>query len=131
MSNASATETDSESLVYTLDSPATVPLISQVGGKGLSLIDCFAAGFPVPPGFVLSVAFFQSWLDSIKNTREWNKFTEDPSKQACDVLKEACNKLQLDSKQEEALNTALQTKRVMCSRKHVSSFSSTRNKKRH
>ncbi len=106
MSNASATETDSESLVYTLDSPATVPLISQVGGKGLSLIDCFAAGFPVPPGFVLSVAFFQSWLDSIKNTREWNKFTEDPSKQACD-------------------------ERVMCSRKHVSSFSSTRNKKRH
>jgi pyruvate,water dikinase len=109
MSNATATETDSEPLVYTLASPATIPLISQVGGKGLSLIDCCAAGFPVPPGFVLSVAFFQSWLDSIKNTHEWNNFTEDPSKQACDVLKEACIKLQLDPKQEEALNTALQT----------------------
>ena len=105
-----------ESLIYSLQPRESAPSndgaptsISQVGGKGLSLIDCSAAGFPVPPGFVLSVAFFQSWLDSIKNTREWKKFTEDPSKQACDVLKEACIKLQLDPKQEQALNTALQT----------------------
>jgi pyruvate,water dikinase len=104
-----------ETLIYSLQpresAPSNdgAPSISQVGGKGLSLIDCCAARFPVPPGFVLSVAFFQSWLDSIKNTREWNNFTDDPSKQACDVLKEACIKLQLDPKQEEALNTALQT----------------------
>lgn len=100
-------------LVYSLRSNEsalnddTAPSIAQVGGKGLSLIDCSMAGFPVPPGFVLTVAFFESWLDTIKSTNEWNEFTRDASKQACDALKHHCTSLQLDSNQRQALDTAM------------------------
>ena len=64
-------------------------------------------GFPVPPGFVLSVAFFEPWLHKIKSTNEWKAFTQDPSKEACDALKKQCDSLKLDTRQEQALNGAL------------------------
>jgi len=96
-------------LAYSLRPPESAlgaASISQVGGKGLSLIDCSKAGFPVPPGFVLSVAFFESWLDNIKNTKEWKAFTQNPSKDACDALKAQCVKLKLDARQQQELNGA-------------------------
>ncbi len=40
-----------------------LPQISQVGGKGYSLIKMTQAGLRVPPGFVLSVNFFKPWID--------------------------------------------------------------------
>jgi phosphoenolpyruvate synthase/pyruvate phosphate dikinase len=42
------------------------PELSQVGGKGMSLIFMTRRGLPVPPGFVLSVAFFEPWLEYVK-----------------------------------------------------------------
>jgi len=95
--------------IYSLTLSDSNVSISQVGGKGLSLIDCSNAGFPVPPGFVLSVAFFESWLENTKNTSEWKAFTQNPSKDACDALKAQCIKLKLDARQQQELNGALHT----------------------
>lgn len=85
------------------------PLISEVGGKGLSLIDCSKAGFPVPAGFVLSVSFFEPWLETIKSSQEWKYFVTDRSKDACDALKECCSSLKLNATQRQHLNTAMKT----------------------
>ena len=42
---------------------------SQVGGKGFSLIRMANGGFPVPPGMVLGVSFFDEWLAEL-NAKE-------------------------------------------------------------
>ena len=47
------------------------PGLSLVGGKGMSLILMTREGLPVPQGFVLSVAFFEPWLEYIKKSPEW------------------------------------------------------------
>ncbi|MGD9145358.1 MAG: PEP/pyruvate-binding domain-containing protein, partial [Anaerolineae bacterium] len=47
------------------------PELVQVGGKAWSLIYMTQHGLRVPPGFVLTVAFFQPWLDQIRATPEW------------------------------------------------------------
>ena len=99
-------------MVYSLqpsESSLCSASISGVGGKGLSLIDCNAAGFPVPPGFVLSVAFFEPWLADIKAAKEWKTFAREPNKGACDALKALCaTSLKLDSRQQQELDTAVQ-----------------------
>lgn len=46
---------------------------NAVGGKGASLIDMARAGFPVPPGGVLTTAFFTPWFQEIKATESWKK----------------------------------------------------------
>ena len=51
-----------------------IPEISQVGGKGYSLIKMTNAGLNVPPGFVLSVEFFKPWINTIKSSEDWKKF---------------------------------------------------------
>jgi phosphohistidine swiveling domain-containing protein len=45
--------------------------ISQVGGKGYSLLKMALAGMPVPSGFVLSTGFFTAWLDGIEKSEPW------------------------------------------------------------
>mmetsp|Transcript_20628 Transcript_20628/g.43113 ORF Transcript_20628/g.43113 Transcript_20628/m.43113 type:complete len:966 (-) Transcript_20628:174-3071(-) len=92
------------------------PLLSRVGGKGLSLIQSSSNGFPVPKGFVLSVDFFQPWIDLCTDdaspSEAWKAFREkatalqqqggshglddDPpsmtiGKEDCDALKSACH----------------------------------------
>ncbi|QSH41912.1 PEP/pyruvate-binding domain-containing protein [Lentisphaerota bacterium ZTH] len=52
----------------------SVPKISEVGGKGLSLIISSREKMPVPPGFVLTVEFFRPWLESIKSSPLWKSF---------------------------------------------------------
>ena len=37
----------------------------QVGGKGYSLIKMSNGGFPVPAGMVISVTFFDNWLEEL------------------------------------------------------------------
>lgn len=44
------------------------PELSQVGGKAMSLIFTTQHGLPVPPGFVLSVVFFEPWFEYIPST---------------------------------------------------------------
>ena len=60
-------------LVYRF-SDKYIPDLSEVGGKGLSLIKGSKSDLPVPPGFVLTVEFFKSWFDLLKNTKNWDSF---------------------------------------------------------
>ena len=111
------------------------PSLSEVGGKGLSLIQSSKNGFPVPKGFVLSVLFFQPWIDLCMGTGgsdAWENFArkagamqENPNdggdaavaitKEDCDALKTACyQKLAVGDigcyftpNQEEALREAI------------------------
>ncbi|MCC6315962.1 MAG: hypothetical protein IT337_18335, partial [Thermomicrobiales bacterium] len=47
------TSADEHEWVASLDTAATR---AEVGGKGASLADLVAAGFPVPPGFAVTTA---------------------------------------------------------------------------
>ena len=90
------------------------PTLGTIGGKALSLYET-SSTFNVPPGFVLSVAFFQPWLDGIKNTDEWKAFVAvcgagagAVTKEHCDAIKAKCQKtLSLDASQEKELNRAI------------------------
>jgi len=88
------------------------PSLSEVGGKALSLIEASAAKFPVPPGLVLTVAFFEAWLEDIGKSPEWVNFIEagvGATKELCDGVKALCiNSLVLTSDQETYLQEALQ-----------------------
>ena len=42
--------------------------LGRVGGKALNLITTTRAGFRVPEGVALSVAFFEEWTDRVKAT---------------------------------------------------------------
>ena len=87
------------------------PELTQVGGKAMSLILMTQRGLPVPPGFVLSVAFFEPWLEAIRQTAEWAKALNSPPealKRRCDALKALCRDLELDDKRKAALARALE-----------------------
>jgi hypothetical protein len=43
-----------DDLVFPVDSPKTT--LAAVGGKGANLVQLVRAGFPVPPGFLISTA---------------------------------------------------------------------------
>lgn len=96
-------------LVYSFSAEEKVEL-SQVGGKGLSLIFMTRHGLPVPPGFVLTVAFFQPWLDAIQQTPEWTAVLSgipEFRKQQCDALKAAAMAFELDEHQRTTLAQAV------------------------
>lgn len=93
-------------VIYSFDTDKK-PELSQVGGKGLSLIVMTQHGLPVPPGVVLSVAFFEPWINYIRKTPEWDQFSSDITKKSCDALKKICMSLKIDDKQKKALESAL------------------------
>ncbi|MFZ2642243.1 MAG: PEP/pyruvate-binding domain-containing protein, partial [Verrucomicrobiia bacterium] len=49
----------------------SLPSLSQVGGKALSLARMTKVGFNVPVGFTLSTEFFADWISGIVGSREW------------------------------------------------------------
>ncbi|MCW5824065.1 MAG: hypothetical protein KIT34_14770 [Cyanobacteria bacterium TGS_CYA1] len=87
--------------------------LSQVGGKGYSLIAGSASGLPVPPGFVLTVSFFSSWLEELKKSEEWKQFLQSANAnngdldKKCAKLKKLASKLTLSAEQKETLEKAL------------------------
>ncbi len=110
------------------------PSLSEVGGKGLSLIQSSKNKFPVPKGFVLSVEFFQPWIDLCMDeatSEAWKIFAEKAravqeqqeeeecetkiTKEDCDAVKSSCNKklavgkngLYFTPDQEKALQDAI------------------------
>uniref|UniRef100_A0A7S4MCW2 Pyruvate phosphate dikinase AMP/ATP-binding domain-containing protein n=1 Tax=Odontella aurita TaxID=265563 RepID=A0A7S4MCW2_9STRA len=107
---------------YTFDSRED-PLLSEVGGKGLSLIQSTRAGFDVPGGFVLSVAFFEPWLVHIHSTEEWLAFVDSvgerdglgegeddkTSRKLCDDIKARCSELEFNTTQSQELDEALRS----------------------
>lgn len=92
------------------------PGLAQVGGKGSSLIEMTRAGLPVPPGFVLTTDFFQSWLEELRATPEWHAFVsavraEEPSdeelRRRTSDLQAACDGLSLAGSQQRQLSEAV------------------------
>ena len=91
--------------------PDETPELAQVGGKAMSLIRMTLYGLPIPPGFVLSVAFFAPWLEHILATPEWtNASNSAPEnlKHNTIALKTLCMGLELDHEQKKALAKALE-----------------------
>src|SRR5215831_4244359 len=77
------------SLIVYFDEPEA-GLVSRVGGKGSNLITLTAAGFPVPPGFVITADAYQLFLDRIDwLERELATFDYDHP----DRLREQCARL--------------------------------------
>ncbi len=60
------------------DGAAELPSIKAVGGKGYSLIRMRREGLPVPPGFVLTVNFFEPWTTAITASKLWREFLDAP-----------------------------------------------------
>jgi pyruvate,water dikinase len=83
------------------------PILTEVGGKAKSLIDTTKAGFEVPDGFVLTVAFFEEWLDDLMNRKEWKDFLVSQDQKNCDVIKTIGSGLEFSESQNQALEKAL------------------------
>lgn len=71
--------------------------IEAVGGKGFSLVRMSQAGLPVPPGFPLTVRFFQPWVTTITGTSEWKELlaadeTEWPQPGIADWMRSGWNR---------------------------------------
>ncbi len=84
--------------------------LSKVGGKGQSLIRMTQLGLPVPPGFVLTVEFFEPWMNELKLTDEWNNFVHSGGKnlkEICDALKARAGKLEFSKEQQQMVEDAL------------------------
>ena len=85
-----------------------LPQISQVGGKGYSLIKMTHAGLAVPPGFVLSVAFFKPWILQLKSLDAWKSFLAQPTLESITKVKASCSSLELTPGQSQVLTESLQ-----------------------
>jgi len=53
-----------------------LPEIAEVGGKGYSLIKLSSLDLNVPNGIVLTVTFFNEWINKVKATSLYHKFLE-------------------------------------------------------
>jgi len=97
-------------LVYPFTTEET-PDLEQVGGKGMSLITMTQHSLPVPPGFVLSVDFFEPWLTFIQYLPLWEQTLSQFPEQLklnSESLKEVCLELEFDRQQQETLAIALE-----------------------
>lgn len=86
------------------------PELTQVGSKGLSLILMTQAGLPVPPGFILPVAFFDPWITTLQATPEWlamQKSSFSNLEGMTQTLKKRCCNLQLRQGQKQLLEEAI------------------------
>ncbi len=89
---------------------SAVPPIEQVGGKALALIQMTVAGMPVPPGFVLSVKYFEPWLEVLKGSPAWDELTKtDDIGKMAEKLQHICRSLEFSESQKNELENALKT----------------------
>lgn len=61
-------------------SDKSIPDISAVGGKARSLMQLISGGFNVPGGSVLSVAFFDDWIETLTQMDEFRVWASDPAR---------------------------------------------------
>ncbi|CAN5399035.1 phosphoenolpyruvate synthase [soil metagenome] len=97
-------------ILYSFSDTQNRPL-AEIGGKAQSLLKGSKAGLPVPPGFILPVQFFSTWIDELKASPEWNAFehsrSADAVRKSCHDLKEKAMQLVLSDQQKNALEPAL------------------------
>ncbi len=89
----------------------TIPTIEQVGGKALSLILMKNRGMSIPNGFVLSVDFFEPWMNILRNTSAWAELCNDSSKEfgkSTKLLQDMCSTLKMDKGQRDELSAAIE-----------------------
>ena len=87
-----------------------LPPISQVGGKGFSLIKMTQAGLAIPPGFILAVSFFRPWILQLKALNVWKAFlssSPEELSQKINEVKAQCSNLFLTEEQISSLEKAL------------------------
>jgi phosphoenolpyruvate synthase/pyruvate phosphate dikinase len=86
------------------------PQVDQVGGKAWSLITMTGAGMPVPPGFVLTVQFFDPWILALQARPEWmaaqNAGLDDLGR-STKALQSLCADLRFTLPQQEELDRTL------------------------
>ncbi|ORX87585.1 glutathione synthetase ATP-binding domain-like protein [Anaeromyces robustus] len=70
---------EKETKIISLNSN-TLADISQVGGKGYSLLKLNSLNLNVPSGIILTVDFFEDWIKKIKNSSLYNEFIFQLSK---------------------------------------------------
>jgi pyruvate,water dikinase len=83
------------------------PQLDQVGGKALSLIEMTQQNLPVPPGFVLTVHFFDAWVSKLQAAPEWQPILDgDPSAlaPATKALQALCHTLEFSPQQQAELD---------------------------
>jgi len=83
--------------------------VAEVGGKAASLIRMSRAGLPVPPGVVLTTAFFAPWADEITSSETWSELSVRPLDASAPVsaqLKRRASTLPFTPAQEEAPGAA-------------------------
>ena len=54
------------------------PKLENLGGKGASLVTMTSAGMPVPPGFVVTTAQFDAFMDEAGITGEIHRAPRRP-----------------------------------------------------
>ncbi|PKN94797.1 MAG: hypothetical protein CVU44_03050 [Chloroflexi bacterium HGW-Chloroflexi-6] len=87
-----------------------LPNINQAGGKALALMQMTAAGMPVPPGLVLTVRFFEPWLDRLKTSSAWIEMAKTAKiGQAAKALQGLCGTLEFTESQKSELQNTLTT----------------------
>ncbi len=97
-------------LVVFFDQP-NAGLVSLVGGKGSNLIALTAAGFPVPPGFIITAEAYQlfleglDWLDAELTTLDYAH--PDHLRDQCARLRGRLKQVPLPAPVRDALATAL------------------------
>ena len=64
-----------EAKIVSLNSKELVD-VAQVGVKGYSLIRLSSLNLNVPPGIVLTVKFFENWIDQIKQSELYQEFIQ-------------------------------------------------------
>ena len=87
-----------------------VATISEVGGKGFSLMLSSRNGLPVPAGFILPVAFFEPWIDELKKSSSWpnlNIAKNSDLAKVCSELKSEALQFSLTENQKNLLSEAL------------------------
>ncbi|MFC1615549.1 PEP/pyruvate-binding domain-containing protein [Patescibacteria group bacterium] len=87
-----------------------LPELKEVGGKALSLINMTQADFEVPNGFVLTVEYFEPWIDQVEKMKSWNDFlksSEEDLKKHCDAVKKDCESLTLSDHQKNNLTKSM------------------------
>lgn len=84
-----------------------IPPVSVVGGKGKALIETTGAELPVPNGFVLSVDFFEPWINVLKNTEEWHNMLKDVTVENCNKVQNLIDQVEPNEQQLNAFNDAM------------------------
>lgn len=87
------------------------PALAEVGGKGLSLIRMTQGGLPVPGGFLLTQAFFEPWLEDVRQSPQWQEaLAASPEQlpQRVAAVKAHCGPPEFDEARRKALAEALE-----------------------